>query len=88
MKIHRLGPGGVQGQRQTNYASRDFTNPLRMSRCKVFHTAKEMLEYMFCKEIGFDIVALPPDVDELTDEEYFDDDQLTTPSVKGLKDNV
>ncbi|GFW64909.1 DUF4817 domain-containing protein [Trichonephila clavipes] len=33
-----------------------------------------------------DIIALPPDVDELTDEEYFDDDEMTTPSVKDLSD--
>ncbi|GFY08915.1 uncharacterized protein TNCV_4661071 [Trichonephila clavipes] len=50
-----------------------------MSRRKVFHTAEEVLEYMFSKEIESDIIALPPDVDELTDEEYFDDDEMTTP---------
>ncbi|GFY00253.1 piggyBac transposable element-derived protein 2 [Trichonephila clavipes] len=37
---------------------------------------------MFSKEIESDVIALPPDVDELTDEENFDDDEMTTPSVK------
>ncbi|PRD32403.1 UNVERIFIED_CONTAM: hypothetical protein NCL1_20558 [Trichonephila clavipes] len=60
----------------------------KMSRRKVFHTAEEVLEYMFSKEIESDIIALPPDVDELTDEEYFDDDEMTTPSVKDLSGNV
>ncbi|GFW55491.1 uncharacterized protein TNCV_118751 [Trichonephila clavipes] len=55
-----------------------------MYRRKVFHTTEEKLEYMFSKEIESDIIALPPDVDELTDEEYFDDDKMTTPSVKYL----
>ncbi|GFT76451.1 uncharacterized protein TNCV_3022311 [Trichonephila clavipes] len=35
----------------------------------------------------FDIIALPPDVDELIDEENFDE-EMTTPSVKDLSDNV
>ncbi|GFX77634.1 hypothetical protein TNCV_4223931 [Trichonephila clavipes] len=35
-----------------------------------------------------DIIAVLPDVDELTDEEYFDDDEMTTPSVKDLSGNV
>jgi hypothetical protein len=59
-----------------------------MSGRKWFHTAEEALEYMFSKEIESDIIALPPDVDELTDEECFDDDEMTTPSVKDLSDNV
>ncbi|GFU34977.1 uncharacterized protein TNCV_2992611 [Trichonephila clavipes] len=59
-----------------------------ISRRKVFHTAEEVLEYMFSKEIQSDINALPPDVDELTDEVYFDDDEMTTLSVKGLSGNV
>ncbi|PRD28757.1 UNVERIFIED_CONTAM: hypothetical protein NCL1_31463 [Trichonephila clavipes] len=57
-----------------------------MSRRKVFHTSEEALEYMFSKEIESDIIALPPDVDELTDEEYFDDDEMTTSSVKDLSE--
>ncbi|GFX87240.1 transposable element Tcb2 transposase [Trichonephila clavipes] len=39
---------------------------------------------MFYKEIESDIIAVLPDVDELTDEEYFDDDEMTTPLVKDL----
>ncbi|GFV32244.1 uncharacterized protein TNCV_1675301 [Trichonephila clavipes] len=34
------------------------------------------------------IITLPPDVDELTDEEYFDDDEMSTLSVKDLSGNV
>ncbi|GFV14619.1 uncharacterized protein TNCV_1775701 [Trichonephila clavipes] len=51
---------------------------------KVFHTAEDALEYMLSKEVESDIIALPPDVVELTDEEYFIDDEMTTPSVKYL----
>ncbi|GFW79702.1 uncharacterized protein TNCV_4361281 [Trichonephila clavipes] len=58
------------------------------SRRKVFHTTEEALEYMFSKEIASDIIALPPDVEEVTDKEYFDDDEMTTPSVKDLLGNV
>ncbi|GFV62868.1 uncharacterized protein TNCV_2789641 [Trichonephila clavipes] len=59
-----------------------------MSLYKVFHTAEEALEYMFSKEIESDIIALPHDVDELSDEMYFDDDEITTSSVKDLLGNV
>ncbi|GFW42043.1 uncharacterized protein TNCV_1905011 [Trichonephila clavipes] len=59
-----------------------------MSQRKVFHTVEEALEYMFPKEIESDIIALPPDVDELTDKMYFGDDEMTTPSVKDLSGNV
>lgn len=43
---------------------------------------------MFSKEIESDIIALPPDVDELIDEECFDDVEMTIPSVKDLSGNV
>ncbi|GFU04969.1 uncharacterized protein TNCV_1290681 [Trichonephila clavipes] len=59
-----------------------------MSRRKVFHTAEEALECKFSKEIESDIIALLPDVDELTDEVYFDDDEMTIPSVKYLSEFV
>ena len=53
-----------------------------MSQRKVFHTTKETLKCMFSKEIESDIIALLLYVDDLTDEEYFDDDGITTPSVR------
>ncbi|GFV46620.1 uncharacterized protein TNCV_4301 [Trichonephila clavipes] len=59
-----------------------------MSRRIVFHSAEEALEYMFSKKIESDIIVLPPDVDELTDEGYFDDNEMTTPSVKYMSGNV
>ncbi|GFU26514.1 uncharacterized protein TNCV_2463571 [Trichonephila clavipes] len=59
-----------------------------MSQHKLFHTAEKELEHMFSKEVESDIIALLPDVDELTDEEYFDDDEITIPSVKNLSVNV
>ncbi|GFW14875.1 uncharacterized protein TNCV_1563381 [Trichonephila clavipes] len=59
-----------------------------MSWRKVFHTDEESLKYMFSKEIESDVITLPPDVDELTDEKYFDDDEMTIPSVKDLSGNV
>ncbi|GFW14876.1 uncharacterized protein TNCV_1563382 [Trichonephila clavipes] len=58
-----------------------------MSWRKVFHTDEESLKYMFSKEIESDVITLPPDVDELTDEKYFDDDEMTIPSVKDLSGN-
>ncbi|GFS80563.1 hypothetical protein TNCV_3869961 [Trichonephila clavipes] len=46
------------------------------SRCrgkKVFKTDEEAVEYLFSEELESKMIALPPEVDELTDEEGFDD---------------
>ncbi|CAG9818142.1 unnamed protein product [Phaedon cochleariae] len=40
------------------------------------------------EDIDVDILALPPDVDELTDEEDFDDEELGMPIVKDIPGNV
>lgn len=52
-----------------------------MPRKKVFKTAEEAVEYLFSKELESDMIALPPEVDELTDEECFDDTETLDPSV-------
>ncbi|GFU06369.1 hypothetical protein NPIL_485621 [Nephila pilipes] len=40
---------------------------------KSFKTAEESVEYLFLEELESEIIVLPPEVDELTDEEDFDD---------------
>ncbi|GFW21826.1 hypothetical protein TNCV_1235511 [Trichonephila clavipes] len=46
---------------------------LKMSPKKVFKTAEEAVEYLFLEELESKMIALPPEVDELTDEEGFND---------------
>lgn len=46
-----------------------------------FKTLEEAVEYLYSEEIESDIYALPPDVDELTDEEDVDDNDLSVPTV-------
>lgn len=41
----------------------------------------EVLAYLESADIDADIVALPPDVDELTDEEDIEDENLENPTV-------
>ncbi|GFX90869.1 uncharacterized protein TNCV_3167001 [Trichonephila clavipes] len=36
---------------------------------KVFKTAEEAVEYLFSEELESEMIALPPEVDELKDEE-------------------
>ena len=40
---------------------------------KIFTNVQDAVEYLFSTEIEDDIVAIPPDVDELTDEEEIDE---------------
>ncbi|GFT35154.1 hypothetical protein NPIL_328301 [Nephila pilipes] len=51
-----------------------------MSRKKVFKTAEEAEEYLFSEELESEIIVLPPEVDELTNEEGFDDTETLDPS--------
>ncbi|GFT86005.1 hypothetical protein NPIL_549741 [Nephila pilipes] len=44
-----------------------------MSRKKVFKTAEEAVEHLFSEELESEMIVLPPEVDEFTDEEGFDD---------------
>ena len=44
-----------------------------MSREKNLKTAEETVEYLFLEELESEMIALPPEVHELTDEEGFDD---------------
>ncbi|KAJ8911933.1 hypothetical protein NQ315_016274, partial [Exocentrus adspersus] len=51
---------------------------------KTFKTLEEAMEFCFFEEIEADILALPPEVDELTDEVEFDDDILGAPIVNDV----
>ncbi|GFV78668.1 piggyBac transposable element-derived protein 2 [Trichonephila clavipes] len=51
-----------------------------MSRKKVFKTAEIAVKYLFSEELESEMIALPPEVDELTDEEGFDDIETLSPS--------
>ncbi|GFT11533.1 hypothetical protein NPIL_117851 [Nephila pilipes] len=51
-----------------------------MSLKKVFKTAEEAVEYLFLEELESEIIVLPPEVDEFTYEEGFDDSETLDPS--------
>ncbi|GFW66434.1 piggyBac transposable element-derived protein 2 [Trichonephila clavipes] len=55
-----------------------------MSRKFFFKTAEEAVEYLFSEELESEMIALPPEVDELTDEEGFDDTETLDPSVRDV----
>ncbi|GFW33192.1 piggyBac transposable element-derived protein 2 [Trichonephila clavipes] len=59
-----------------------------MSQKKVFKTAKEAVEYLFSEELEPEMIALPPEVDELTDEEGFDDTETLDPSVRDVAGSI
>ncbi|KAG5890354.1 hypothetical protein JTB14_032884, partial [Gonioctena quinquepunctata] len=42
-------------------------------------TLEEAADYLYSKEIEADILALPPEEDDLTDEEVIDDEDLVVP---------
>ncbi|GFT64149.1 hypothetical protein NPIL_452491 [Nephila pilipes] len=50
-----------------------------MSRKKVFKTAEEAVEYLFSEELESEMIVLPPEVNEFTDEEGFDDSETLDP---------
>ncbi|GFT44300.1 hypothetical protein NPIL_532851 [Nephila pilipes] len=55
-----------------------------MSRKKVFKTAEEVIEYLFSEELESEMIVLPPEVDEFTDEEGFYDSETLDPSVRDV----
>ncbi|GFS49368.1 hypothetical protein NPIL_411081 [Nephila pilipes] len=55
-----------------------------MSRKKVFKTAEEAVEYLFSEELESEMIVLPPEVNEFTDEEGFDDSETLDPSVRDV----
>ncbi|GFS78200.1 uncharacterized protein NPIL_338931 [Nephila pilipes] len=59
-----------------------------MSQKKVFKTDKEAVEYLFSEELESEMIALPPEVDELTDEEGFDDTETLDPSVRDVAGSI
>ncbi|PRD26951.1 UNVERIFIED_CONTAM: hypothetical protein NCL1_36687 [Trichonephila clavipes] len=56
----------------------------KMSRKKLFKTDEEAVEYLFSEELESKMIALPPEVDELTDEEGFDDTEALDLSVRDI----
>ncbi|GFU38898.1 hypothetical protein NPIL_307711 [Nephila pilipes] len=54
-----------------------------MSLKKVFKTAEEAVEYLFSEELESEMIVLPPEVDEFT-EEGFDDSETLDPSVRDV----
>lgn len=60
-----------------------FSELANMSR-QVFKTLDEAVEYLYSEEIEAAIVALPPEVDELTDEDDLNDDDLDVPVVSDV----
>ncbi|GFT93666.1 hypothetical protein NPIL_47931 [Nephila pilipes] len=57
---------------------------LPTSRKKAFKTAEEAVKYLFSEELESEMIALPPEEDELTDEEDFDDTETLDPSVRDV----
>ncbi|GFU22479.1 hypothetical protein NPIL_102811 [Nephila pilipes] len=55
-----------------------------MSRKKVFKTAEEAVEHLFSEELESEMIVLPPEVDEFTDEKGFDDSETLDPSVRDI----
>ncbi|GFX38875.1 uncharacterized protein TNCV_4753511 [Trichonephila clavipes] len=63
----------------------------KCSRCrgkKLFKTDKEAVEYLFSEELESKMIALPPEIDELTDEEGFDDTETLDPSVRDVAGSI
>ncbi|GFY58283.1 uncharacterized protein TNIN_444101 [Trichonephila inaurata madagascariensis] len=58
-----------------------------MSRKKVFKTAKETVEYLFSEEFESEMIALPPEVDELTDKKVLMT-QTLDPSVRDVAGSI
>lgn len=52
-----------------------------------FKTLEEAVEYLYSEQIEADLIALPPDVDELTDEEDIND-ELDIPVVNDVPGNI
>lgn len=59
-----------------------------MAKRTVFKTLQEAEDYLWSEVIDADILALPPEVDELTDEEKIDDDDLSLPVVNDVPGSV
>lgn len=55
-----------------------------MSGNTIFKNLEDAVEYLFSEDLEADIIALPPEVDELTDEEYIDDEDIGIPNVAEL----
>ncbi|GFW51169.1 uncharacterized protein TNCV_3594511 [Trichonephila clavipes] len=67
---------------------KDFKGVQDAAKKKVFKTAEEVVEYLFSEELEFKMIALPPEVNELTDEEGFDDNETLDPSVREVAGSI
>ena len=54
---------------------------------KIFTNVQDAVECLFSKEIEDNIIAIPPDVDELTDEEEIDK-KLAVPVIKDIAGKI
>ena len=54
---------------------------------KIFTNVQEVVENLFSKEIEDDIIAIPPDADELTNEEEIDE-KLDAPAIKDIAGKI
>jgi hypothetical protein len=53
-----------------------------------FKTLEEAVEYLYSEQIEADVLALPPEVDKLTDEDNVDDGDLDVPLVTDISGYV
>ncbi|GFW29129.1 uncharacterized protein TNCV_2838691 [Trichonephila clavipes] len=60
----------------------------KMSLKKFFKTAEEAVEYLFSEELESVMIALRPEVNELTDEEGFDDTEALDSSVRDVAGSI
>ena len=52
--------------------------------CKVFMNLKAALDYLTLEDIDADLTVIPPDVDDLTDEDKLNDKDMATPLVRDV----
>ncbi|GFU54164.1 uncharacterized protein TNCV_3618221 [Trichonephila clavipes] len=55
---------------------------------KVFKAAEKAVEYLFSEELESEMIGLPPEVDELTNEEGFGDTEILSSSVRDVAGRI
>ncbi|GBN23621.1 hypothetical protein AVEN_211715-1 [Araneus ventricosus] len=92
--LYKLGKSAGQSRAMLKQVYGDNTvifNPLTTKSSqnltkshKFIRIINEAREYMFSEQIEANIIEIPPGVDELTDEEDFDDEHATISSVSDI----
>jgi hypothetical protein len=54
---------------------------------QTFKNVGETVEYLFSEETEADMVAVPPEVDNLTDKENIEDEMIGNTHVNGIADS-